>query len=118
MQVGPEPVFSILSAARLRGIEPLPIAVLVLVPSKDELHFRFRLDLSDKVDEEAIEVLQGWPDMIASLANDHGGVQVFRMFEDGLANYVRMTDPEPVTISGDDVKSALDMLFRKYIDGG
>jgi hypothetical protein len=109
-------IFSVLEIERLHNRGRVPIAVLVLDVEADELYARFRDDLADIADEEALEVLEGMEQMIVARAREEGACRLFEWFADTLSGYVRMREPcvLPVPINW---KSAADGLFVEHVSG-
>ncbi len=77
---------------------------------------RFREDLADVADEEALDVLDGLAETIMARAVDEGAAQLFHSLLGTLSGYVRIEDPRPLTVSSD-WKGAVDRLFDENVAG-
>jgi hypothetical protein len=107
-------MFSVLEIERLHKKGRIPIAVLVLDVEADELYARFRDDLADIADDDALDVLEGMEQTIVARAREEGACLLFEWFADTLSGYVRMTEPRalPVPVNW---KLAADGLFVEHV---
>src|SRR2546430_6166476 len=109
-------VYAVLQVQRLHQCGSLPIAVILLDGVADALYFRFRADLQDVVDEEAMEVLSGIPETIACRAADEGATRLFQQLQDQLSNYVTISEPLPLRLVRPiDWSATLDLLFARHV---
>jgi hypothetical protein len=106
-------VYSVLTAHRLQGRGAVPIAVLLLV--RDRLYIRLREDLRDVVDPQVVEVLEGYPEMIAERIRDESAGVVFEMLANTLSNYVTMSDRRHLANCTPDAESVLTALFQEHV---
>jgi hypothetical protein len=107
-------LYSILTAERLHGKGSVPIAVLILDQAQDRLYARFRDDLAEIADEEALDVLEGMEGAIMDRASEEGAIRLWAWFSDTLSGVVRMGEPHSMA-TPDDWKIAIDRLFDEHV---
>jgi CheY-like chemotaxis protein len=112
-------LYSVLTIARPHNPGCIPIAVLLLDATANELHARFREDLADVADDGDLDVVAGMAETVAERARDEGGSRLFYEFLDTLSNYMRMDDPRtlPGALDGLDCEVATDVLFKDLVQG-
>ncbi len=109
-----KPLYSILTADRLHGKGTVPIAVLILDGAQDRLYARFRDDLAEIADEEALDVLEGMEGAIMDRASEEGATRLWAWFSDTLSGVVRMGEPQSLA-TPDDWKTEIDRLFDEHV---
>jgi hypothetical protein len=114
-EAGAEALYSVLAIEKLRGGK-VPIGVILLDPAQDRLYMRFRDNLADVADEEALDVLNGMADTIMARALDEGATRLFHSLLDTLSGYVRIEDPRPLNVPSN-WKDAVDRLFDQNVAG-
>jgi hypothetical protein len=103
---------AVVVSAFLTGRNPVNLGVLVLDEGADRLHLRFRTDLDGIADPPDLEVIQGLPAMIESMAVEMGAVGVLQRLEEA-ANAIRLGDR--FTIQGTDGTDAIDRAFMAHV---
>lgn len=99
--------------AHLPSQSPINLGVLVLDEATDRIHIRFRTDLDGMADPLDLEVIQGLPEMIESMAVEMGALGVLQYLEDRASNAIRLGDR--VTIHADNATDAVDHAFAKHV---
>jgi hypothetical protein len=107
-------LYSVLAIERLAGKGSIPIAVLLVDVAEDKLYIRFRDDLADVADAEALDVLDGMADAIMARARDEGAVRLFGWFLDTLSGYVRLEEPRALPAPVNWLEAA-DRLFNDNV---
>ena len=104
---------AVVVSAYLPSREPMNLGVLVLDEGTDRLHFRFRTDFAGIADPADLEVLQGMPELIESMAVEMGAMGVLQFLEDRASNTIRLGDR--VTIHANDASEAVERAFAKHV---
>lgn len=105
--------FSVLSFARPgRGI--IPIGVLLLGGSDDQLRVLLRKKWDGIADRDDIEVLESLSSDLMRVSKEIGGHNLLEYLTETLSNTIRITDAD-ILIS-DDLDTTLDDLFRRYVE--
>jgi len=107
---GAEALYSVLAIEQLHARGTVPIGVILLDAAQDQLYIRFRDDLADVADEEALEVLDGIADAIMARVLTEGATRLFNYLLDTLSGYVRIEEPRPLTAPAN-WKETVDRLF-------
>ena len=107
-------LYSVLTAERLHGKGSVPIAVLILDGAQDRLYARFRDDLAEIADEEALDVLEGMEGAILERASEEGAIRLWAWFSETLSGAVRMGEPHSLA-TPEDWKLTLDRLFDEHV---
>src|ERR1035438_5518456 len=102
----------VLLSAYLPSREPINLGVLVLDEATDRLHFRFRTDFAGVADPLDLEVIQGLPGMIESMAAQMGAWGLLQCLEDRCSNAIRLG--QRVTIHADNASDAVELAFAEH----
>lgn len=100
-------------SAYLPSREPMNLGVLVLDEGTDRLHLRFRTDLAGIGDPLDLEVIQGMPALIESMAVEMGAMGVLLFLEDRASNTIRLGDR--VAIHANDAAEAVERAFAEQV---
>jgi hypothetical protein len=109
-------LYSVLAIERLKGRVSVPIAVLLLNIAEDKLYVRFRDDMAEVADADALDVLEGLAEAIVARVRDEGAASLFRWFLDTLSGYVRMEEPRALP-PPENWREATDRLFNENVKG-
>ena len=104
---------AVVITAHLPSRGTINLGVLVLDEATNRIHIRFRTDLDGIADPLDLEVIQGFPEMIESMAVEMGAAGVLLYLEDRASNAIRLGDR--ATIHGDNALDALDREFARHV---
>ena len=105
---------AVVVSAHLPSQGPIDLGVLVLDEQHDRLYFRFRTDLEGIIaDPLDLEVVQGYPGMIESMAVETGALGLLQCLEDRLSNAIRLS--ERLAIQADTAADAVELAFAEYV---
>ena len=97
----------------LPGASPVNAGVLLLDPSTNNLHIRFRRDWDEIAEGEDAEVMEALAGDIESKAREMGASQLLDWMEEHLSNVVRISDREEVMV--DSFESSAARLYRQHV---
>jgi hypothetical protein len=104
---------AIVLSAHLPRRDPINLGVLVLDEETNRIHLRFRTDLDGIVDSSDLEVIQGLPEMIESMAVEMSAVGVLQYLEDRASNVIRLG--ERTTIRANNATDAIESAFSRDV---
>src|SRR5689334_23254044 len=105
--------FSVLSFARPGG-EIIPIGVLLLDRSDDQLRVLLRKKWDDIADRDDIEVLECLSSDLMRVSKEIGGRNLLEYLTQTLSNTIRITDGD--ILVSNDLDTTLDDLFQRYVE--
>jgi len=106
--------FSVLSFARPGGTL-IPIGVLLLDRSEDQLRVLLRTKWDDIADADDVEILASLSSDLMQVSREIGGRRLLEYLDDTLSNTIRITDGE--FHGSNDLDITLHDLFRRYVEG-
>jgi hypothetical protein len=100
-------------SAHFPSRSPVNLGVLVLDEAANRIHIRFRADLDGIADPEDLEVIQGLPAAIESMAAEMGALGVLLYLEDCASHAIRLSDR--FTIHADNAIGAVEREFTMHV---
>jgi SOS-response transcriptional repressor LexA len=95
----------------LPGARPEPYGILLIDPASDRVWQRARA-VSEWEDSDLFELL---PEDLEAKARELGGRRLLALFEDSLANTIRITDRRGVLVRN--FEAAAERLFAEHVEG-
>ncbi len=95
------------------GSPPVNAGILLLDPTGNHLHVRFRRDWQEIADEEDAEVLELLAGDIVSKAEEMGASELLAWMEDHLSNTIQISDRESVLV--DSFETSAARLYKQHV---